>query len=124
MQFYPFDTLRLRPNNTVIWVIEQEVPQGCGGYPAVGQQHPKFEAFKATYVGGATDCAGGTIIWEAPFMAAPEIILRMVSALRAPAPAAATTAPCEGWVSCFSCNAEGVVGEVPHTGDCQDYGSC
>jgi len=123
MQFYPFDTLRLRPNNTVIWVIEQEVPQGCGGYPAVGEQHPKFEAFKATFVGGATDCTGGLVRWEAPFMAAPEEILRMVSALRAPAPAAVAS-PLPNYVSCFSCGAEGVTGEVPHTGDCQDYGSC
>ena len=124
MQFYPFDTLHIRSNNTVAWVIEQEVAQGCGGYPALGDNHPKFRDFKAVFVGGATDCTGGLIRWEAPFMAAPEEILRMVSALRAPAPAAAIPAPCEGWVSCYSCNAEGVAGEVPHTGDCQDIGSC
>jgi hypothetical protein len=124
MQFYPFDTLRIKPNNTVAWLIEQEVPQGVGGYPALGESHPKFEAFKAIYVGGATDCTGGMIRWEAPFMAAPEEILRMVSALRAPAPMTAVPPPPEDYVSCFSCGAEGVTGEVPHTGDCQDISSC
>ncbi len=124
MQFYPFDMLKIKPNHHVVWVIEQEVPQGVGGYPALGDVHPKHGEFRATFVGGATDCTGGTIIWEAPFMAAPQVVLDMVSALKAPAPVAAIPAPCEGWVSCVSCNAEGVVGEVPHTGDCQDYGSC
>jgi hypothetical protein len=124
MQFYPFDTLRIKPDHNVVWLLEQEIPQGVGGYPALGESHPTYVAFKATYVGGATDCTGGAVRWEAPFMAAPEEILRMVSALRAPAPVAAIPAPCEGWVSCVSCNAEGVAGEVPHTGDCQDYGSC
>jgi hypothetical protein len=124
MQFYPFDTLKIKPNHRVVWAIEQEVPQGIGGYPVIGESHPKYTAFTAVYVGGATDCTGGTIIWEAPFMAAPPEVLQMVSALKAPTPFAAVPAPCEGRVSCFACGAEGVKGEVPHTGNCHDIGSC
>ena len=123
MQFYPFDTLRIKPNRVVVWVIEQEIAQGCGGYPTLGAKHPKFPDFSATFVGGATDCTGGTVVWEAPFMAAPLEIIHMISALKAPTPITAVPPP-PGYVSCFSCNAEGVVGEVPHTGDCQDIGSC
>ena len=124
MQFYPFDTLRIKPDHNVVWIMEQEIPQGVGGYPELGADHPSFACFKAAFVGGATDCTGGLVRWEAPFMAAPEAILRMVSALRAPAPSAAVASPLPNYVSCISCGAEGVMGEVPHTGDCQDYGSC
>lgn len=123
MQFHPFDTLRIKPTGHIVWVIEQEIPQGCGGYPTVGEQHPKHGKFRATFVGGATDCTGGTVVWEAPFMAAPPEILQMISALKAPTSFAAVPPP-PGYVSCFSCNAEGVAGEIPHTGDCQDIGSC
>lgn len=124
MQFYPFDTLRIKPTGHIVWLIDQEIPQGCGGYPALGDNHPEFSSFKATFVGGATDCTGGSVQWEAPFMAAPEEVLRMVSALRAPTPSAAVASPLPDYISCFSCNAEGVTGEVPHTNNCQDIGSC
>ena len=123
MKFYPFDTLHIKENKIIVWLIEQEIPQGCGGYPTLGAKHPKFPDFSATFVGGATDCTGGTVRWEAPFMAAPLEIIHMISALKAPIPAAVAS-PLPNYVSCFSCNAEGVVGEVPHTGDCQDIGSC
>ena len=124
MQFYPFDTLRIKPNHTIVWLIEQEIAQGCGGYPTLGDVHPKHNEFRATFVGGATDCTGGTVIWEAPFMAAPQVVLAMVSALKAPTPSAAVASPLPNYVSCFACGAEGVKGEVPHTGDCHDIGSC
>ena len=124
MQFYPFDTLHIKPDHNVVWLLIDSVPQGCGMESKVGDVHRHYPAFKAASVLRPTDWLGGEICWEAPFMAAPEEVLRMVSALRAPAPATAVPAPCEGRVSCFSCGAEGVTGAVPHTRDCQDYGSC
>ena len=123
MQFYPFDTLHIKPNHNVVWLLIDSIPQGCGMDSKMGDVHRHYPAFRAASVLRPTDCLGGEIVWEAPFMAAPEEVLRMVSALRAPAPIT-TASPLPNYVSCVSCNAEGVTGEVPHTGDCQDYGSC
>ena len=114
MKFHPFDTLRIKENHSVVWVIEQEVPQGVGGYPAVGDLHPKHVAFKATYVGGATDCAGGTIIWEASFLAAPPTVRQMLGEC--------CRASLDTYCGC--CGAIGPVGEICHEKDCPDPFAC
>ena len=124
MQFYPFDTLHIKPNHVVVWLLIDSIPQGCGIESKVGDAHKHYPQFKAASVLRPTDCLGGEIVWEAPFMAAPEEVLRMVSALKAPTPMTTAVPPPPEYVSCFSCGAEGVTGEVPHTGDCQDIGSC
>lgn len=124
MQFYPFDTLHIRSNNTVVWLKIESIAQGCGIDVSLGDAHKRYPEFRAVSVSFPSDCLGGEIQWEAPFMAAPEEVLRMVSALRAPTPSAAVASPLPDYISCFSCNAEGVAGSVPHTGDCQDIGSC
>lgn len=123
MQFYPFDTLHIKPNHVVVWLRIEPIAQGCAVGVALGDVHKHYPKFRAVSVLPPSDCLGGEVHWEAPFMAAPEEVLRMVSALRAPAPIT-TASPLPNYVSCVSCNAEGVAGEVPHTGDCQDYGSC
>ena len=110
MQFYPFDTLHIKPNRVVVWLLIDSIPQGCRIESKVGDAHKNYPAFKAASVLRSTDCLGGEICWEAPFMAAPPEILNMVSALKAP-----TSSPvCEGcgangcptlatWSLCAAC---------------------
>ena len=124
MQFYPFDTLHIKPNHNVVWLKIESIAQGCGIDVSLGDAHKRYPEFRAVSVSFPSDCLGGEIQWEAPFMAAPLEILKMISALKAPIPVAAAPAPQANYVSCYSCNAEGVTGEVPHTNNCQDIGSC
>ena len=99
MHFYPFDTLHIKPNHNVVWLLLDSIPQGCGMDSKIGDVHKHYPQFKAASVLRPTDCLGGEIVWEAPFMAAPEIVLQMVSALKAPSPAPSSV--------CENCGANG-----------------
>ena len=86
MQFYPFDTLHIKPNHNLVWILIDSIPQGCGIGSKVGDAHKHYPEFKAASVLHATDCLGGEIVWEAPFNAAPTATVRLIAAIPAPGP--------------------------------------
>ena len=99
MQFYPFDTLHIKPNNCVVWLRIEPIAQGCAAGVALGDVHRHYSKFRVVSVSPPSDCLGGEVHWEAPFMAAPPEVLQMISALKAPSPALSPV--------CENCGANG-----------------
>ena len=97
MQFYPFDVLHLKPSHHVAWLKVESIPQGCGIDVSIGDAHSRYPAFKAVDIVPPSDCLNGEIRWEAPFLAAPNEVIRMLASLHAPSSASV----------CENCGANG-----------------
>ena len=78
MQFYPFDVLQIKPTGHIVWLKIEPIPQGCGIDVSLGDAHARYPAFKAVEIVPPSDCMGGEVRWEAPFVAAPPEVLRLL----------------------------------------------